>query len=81
MTQEQAEEAEYLRLRAKRHLLGNITLIGELFKLQMLSERIMHAWYARPTARGLVPLCAPRMLIGACARLHLCGTRAACTSS
>jgi len=45
MTQEQLEEAEYLRLRAKRHLLGNITLIGELFKLQMLSERIMHAWY------------------------------------
>ena len=45
MKPEEIEEAEYHRLKAKRHLLGNITFIGELFKLSMLTEKIMHFWY------------------------------------
>jgi translation initiation factor 4G len=36
------EEREEKRIRARRRMLGNIRLIGELFKKKMLTERIMH---------------------------------------
>jgi translation initiation factor 4G len=35
-------EEYYIAQKAKRHGLGLIKFIGELFKLQMLTERIMH---------------------------------------
>ncbi|KAM0910115.1 hypothetical protein ACQ4PT_014374 [Festuca glaucescens] len=35
-------EREEKRLRARRRMLGNIRLIGELYKKKMLTERIMH---------------------------------------
>ncbi|PIN16101.1 hypothetical protein CDL12_11245 [Handroanthus impetiginosus] len=37
-----AEEREEKRLKARRRMLGNIRLIGELYKKRMLTERIMH---------------------------------------
>lgn len=37
-----AEEREAKRVQARRRMLGNIRLIGELFKKTMLTERIMH---------------------------------------
>jgi len=46
-TQAELEELEYLRLKAKRHMLGNITFIGELFKLQMITPKIIFFWYRR----------------------------------
>ncbi|KAL6856105.1 hypothetical protein ACP4OV_018907 [Aristida adscensionis] len=36
------EEREENRVRARRRMLGNIRLIGELYKKRMLTERIMH---------------------------------------
>ncbi|KAK3598299.1 hypothetical protein CHS0354_010275 [Potamilus streckersoni] len=36
------EELEYEETKAKRRSLGNIRFIGELFKLKMLTENIMH---------------------------------------
>ena len=36
------EEAEYKLTKAKRRSLGNIRFIGELFKLEMLTDKIMH---------------------------------------
>ncbi|GAB4844258.1 hypothetical protein Ancab_037622 [Ancistrocladus abbreviatus] len=36
------EEREEKRLKARRRMLGNIRLIGELYKKRMLTERIMH---------------------------------------
>ncbi|XP_030966222.1 eukaryotic translation initiation factor 4G-like isoform X2 [Quercus lobata] len=38
-----AEEREEKRIKARRRMLGNIRLIGELYKKKMLTERIMHA--------------------------------------
>ncbi|XP_059434971.1 eukaryotic translation initiation factor 4G [Corylus avellana] len=38
-----AEEREEKRVKARRRMLGNIRLIGELYKKKMLTERIMHA--------------------------------------
>ncbi|KAG8363470.1 hypothetical protein BUALT_Bualt19G0025800 [Buddleja alternifolia] len=37
-----AEEREEKRIRVRRRMLGNIRLIGELYKKKMLTERIMH---------------------------------------
>ncbi|KZV57948.1 eukaryotic translation initiation factor 4G [Dorcoceras hygrometricum] len=37
-----AEEREQKRLQARRRMLGNIRLIGELYKKKMLTARIMH---------------------------------------
>ncbi|VFQ66315.1 unnamed protein product [Cuscuta campestris] len=37
------EEREDKRLKARRRMLGNIRLIGELYKKKMLTERIMHS--------------------------------------
>ncbi|KAL7615598.1 hypothetical protein Lser_V15G03124 [Lactuca serriola] len=36
------EEREEKRVKARRRMLGNIRLIGELYKKKMLTERIMH---------------------------------------
>ncbi|XAR54216.1 hypothetical protein NMG60_11029250 [Bertholletia excelsa] len=36
------EEREEKRIKARRRMLGNIRLIGELYKKRMLTERIMH---------------------------------------
>ncbi|GKV12697.1 hypothetical protein SLEP1_g23815 [Rubroshorea leprosula] len=36
------EEREEKRIKARRRMLGNIRLIGELYKKKMLTERIMH---------------------------------------
>ncbi|KAK9065448.1 hypothetical protein SSX86_014847 [Deinandra increscens subsp. villosa] len=36
------EEREEKRVKARRRMLGNIRLIGELYKKRMLTERIMH---------------------------------------
>ncbi|XP_062097465.1 eukaryotic translation initiation factor 4G-like isoform X2 [Humulus lupulus] len=36
------EEREEKRIKARRRMLGNIRLIGELYKKNMLTERIMH---------------------------------------
>ena len=36
------EEREQRRTKARRRMLGNISLIGELYKKKMLTERIMH---------------------------------------
>ncbi|XVE76803.1 hypothetical protein DITRI_Ditri13aG0009700 [Diplodiscus trichospermus] len=36
------EEREEKRIKARRQMLGNIRLIGELYKKKMLTERIMH---------------------------------------
>ncbi|XP_057499098.1 eukaryotic translation initiation factor 4G-like isoform X1 [Actinidia eriantha] len=36
------EEREEKRIQARRRMLGNIRLIGELYKKRMLTERIMH---------------------------------------
>jgi translation initiation factor 4G len=38
-----AKEREEKRVKARRRMLGNIGLIGELYKKKMLTERIMHA--------------------------------------
>lgn len=46
MTEEQIEEHEYKRSKLKRRTLGNITFIGELYKLSMLTDKIMHEWYS-----------------------------------
>ncbi|KAL1190885.1 Eukaryotic translation initiation factor 4G [Cardamine amara subsp. amara] len=37
------EEREEKRLKVRRRMLGNIRLIGELYKKKMLTEKIMHA--------------------------------------
>lgn len=37
-----AEEREQIRVKVRRRMLGNIRLIGELYKRRMLTERIMH---------------------------------------
>jgi drug/metabolite transporter (DMT)-like permease len=38
-----AEQREEKRVKARRRMLGNIRLIGELYKKKVLTERIMHA--------------------------------------
>ena len=36
------EELEYAESKERRRIMGNIRFIGELFKLNMLTEQIMH---------------------------------------
>ena len=36
------EELEYAEMTERRRIMGNIRFIGELFKLKMLTEAIMH---------------------------------------
>jgi translation initiation factor 4G len=64
-------EIEEKRLRARRRMLGNIRLIGELYKKKMLTERIMHECikkllgeYQHPDEEDLEALCKLMSTIG-----------------
>ncbi|KQJ83878.2 eukaryotic translation initiation factor 4G isoform X1 [Brachypodium distachyon] len=64
-------EREEKRLRARRRMLGNIRLIGELYKKKMLTERIMHECikkllgeYQHPDEEDLEALCKLMSTIG-----------------
>ncbi|KAI3449031.1 hypothetical protein Pfo_005696 [Paulownia fortunei] len=66
-----AEEREEKRLQARRRMLGNIRLIGELFKKRMLTERIMHGCikkllgqYQNPDEENIEALCKLMSTIG-----------------
>lgn len=65
------EEREEKRLRARRRMLGNIRLIGELYKKKMLTERIMHecikkllGQYQNPDEEDVEALCKLMSTIG-----------------
>ncbi|PWZ43834.1 Eukaryotic translation initiation factor 4G [Zea mays] len=64
-------EREEKRIRARRRMLGNIRLIGELYKKKMLTERIMHECinkllgeYQNPDEEDLEALCKLMSTIG-----------------
>ncbi|XP_020170804.1 eukaryotic translation initiation factor 4G [Aegilops tauschii subsp. strangulata] len=64
-------EREEKRLRVRRRMLGNIRLIGELYKKKMLTERIMHECikkllgeYQHPDEEDLEALCKLMSTIG-----------------
>ncbi|KAL3833033.1 hypothetical protein ACJIZ3_007769 [Penstemon smallii] len=66
-----AEEREEKRLRVRRRMLGNIRLIGELYKKRMLTERIMHecinkllGQYQNPDEENIEALCKLMSTIG-----------------
>ncbi|KAL8500493.1 hypothetical protein ACS0TY_020186 [Phlomoides rotata] len=66
-----AEEREEKRLCARRRMLGNIRLIGELYKKRMLTERIMHecinkllGHYQNPDEENIEALCKLMSTIG-----------------
>ncbi|KAF5472373.1 hypothetical protein F2P56_009095 [Juglans regia] len=50
-----AEEREEKRVKARRRMLGNIRLIGELYKKKMLTERIMHACIQKLLGQSQTP--------------------------
>ncbi|XP_020240923.1 eukaryotic translation initiation factor 4G [Asparagus officinalis] len=65
------EEREEKRIKARRRMLGNIRLIGELYKKRMLTERIMHeciqkllGQYENPDEEDLEALCKLMNTIG-----------------
>ncbi|XP_074571991.1 eukaryotic translation initiation factor 4G-like [Curcuma longa] len=65
------EEREEKKLRARRIMLGNIRLIGELYKKKMLTERIMHecikkllGQYQNPDEEDIEALCKLMSTIG-----------------
>ncbi|XVE74154.1 hypothetical protein DITRI_Ditri11bG0176100 [Diplodiscus trichospermus] len=65
------EEREEKRLKARRRMLGNIRLIGELYKKKMLTERIMHECikkllgeYENPDEEDVEALCKLMSTIG-----------------
>nr|GMC91234.1 eukaryotic translation initiation factor 4G [Ipomoea batatas] len=65
------EEREEKRLKARRQMLGNIRLIGELYKKRMLTERIMHECikkllgeYQNPDEENIEALCKLMSTIG-----------------
>ncbi|EPS61642.1 hypothetical protein M569_13149, partial [Genlisea aurea] len=65
------EEREEKRLRVRRRMLGNIRLIGELYKKRMLTERIMHeciknllGQYENPDEENIEALCKLMSTIG-----------------
>ncbi|XP_020263014.1 eukaryotic translation initiation factor 4G-like isoform X2 [Asparagus officinalis] len=67
-----AAQREEKRIKARRRMLGNIRLIGELYKKRMLTERIMHACiqkllgeYQDPDEEDLESLCKLMSTIGA----------------
>ncbi|XP_009381940.2 eukaryotic translation initiation factor 4G isoform X1 [Musa acuminata AAA Group] len=69
--QQTKEEREVKRLQARRRMLGNIRLIGELYKKKMLTERIMHecikkllGQYQNPDEEDLEALCKLMSTIG-----------------
>ncbi|KAJ9558450.1 hypothetical protein OSB04_013064 [Centaurea solstitialis] len=66
------EEREEKRIKARRRMLGNIRLIGELYKKKMLTERIMHecikkllGQYQNPDEEDIEALCKLMSTIGA----------------
>ncbi|TKY68870.1 Eukaryotic translation initiation factor 4G [Spatholobus suberectus] len=66
-----AEEREERRIKARRRMLGNIRLIGELYKKKMLTERIMHecikkllGQYQDPDEEDIEALCKLMSTIG-----------------
>ncbi|KAG8664037.1 hypothetical protein MANES_01G273000v8 [Manihot esculenta] len=65
------EEREEKRINARRRMLGNIRLIGELYKKKMLTERIMHecikkllGQYENPDEEDIEALCKLMTTIG-----------------
>ncbi|XP_034709374.1 LOW QUALITY PROTEIN: eukaryotic translation initiation factor 4G-like [Vitis riparia] len=65
------EEREEKRIKARRRMLGNIRLIGELYKKRMLAERIMHVCikkllgqYQNPDEEDVESLCLLMSTIG-----------------
>ncbi|XP_019412715.1 PREDICTED: eukaryotic translation initiation factor 4G-like isoform X2 [Lupinus angustifolius] len=65
------EEREERRVKARRRMLGNIRLIGELYKKRMLTERIMHecikkllGQYQDPDEEDIESLCKLMSTIG-----------------
>ncbi|KAF3445622.1 hypothetical protein FNV43_RR10798 [Rhamnella rubrinervis] len=65
------EEREEKRVKARRRMLGNIRLIGELYKKKMLTERIMHECikkllgnYQNPDEEDVEALCKLMSTIG-----------------
>ncbi|KAH6767536.1 hypothetical protein C2S52_018519 [Perilla frutescens var. hirtella] len=65
------EEREVKRLQVRRRMLGNIRLIGELYKKKMLTERIMHecikkllGQYQNPDEENIEALCKLMSTIG-----------------
>ncbi|GMJ01402.1 eukaryotic translation initiation factor 4G, CUCUMOVIRUS MULTIPLICATION 2 [Hibiscus trionum] len=65
------EEREEKRVKARRRMLGNIRLIGELYKKKMLTERIMHECikkllgeYENPDEEDVEALCKLMSTIG-----------------
>ncbi|KAL2460930.1 Eukaryotic translation initiation factor 4G [Abeliophyllum distichum] len=65
------EEREEKRVRARRRMLGNIRLIGELYKKRMLTEKIMHecikkllGQYQAPDEEDVEALCKLMSTIG-----------------
>ncbi|KAL8091996.1 eukaryotic translation initiation factor 4G-like [Apium graveolens] len=65
------EEREEKRVQARRRMLGNIRLIGELYKKKMLTERIMHecikkllGQYQNPDEEDVEALCKLMSTIG-----------------
>lgn len=65
------EEREEKRIQARRRMLGNIRLIGELYKKRMLTERIMHecikkllGQYPNPDEEDIEALCKLMSTIG-----------------
>ncbi|KDP28894.1 hypothetical protein JCGZ_14665 [Jatropha curcas] len=70
-TKQTAEEREEKRVKARRRMLGNIRLIGELYKKKMLTERIMHdcikkllGQYQNPDEEDVEALCKLMSTIG-----------------
>ncbi|XP_068653716.1 eukaryotic translation initiation factor 4G-like isoform X2 [Aristolochia californica] len=65
------EEREVKKVQARRRMLGNIRLIGELYKKKMLTERIMHecikkllGQYQNPDEEDVEALCKLMTTIG-----------------
>ncbi|WOH09285.1 hypothetical protein DCAR_0728741 [Daucus carota subsp. sativus] len=70
-TMQSDEEREEKRIQARRRMLGNIRLIGELYKKKMLTERIMHecikkllGQYQNPDEEDVEALCKLMSTIG-----------------
>ncbi|WCJ23056.1 Eukaryotic translation initiation factor 4G [Euphorbia peplus] len=70
-TKQTPEEREEKRTNARRRMLGNIRLIGELYKKRMLTERIMHecikkllGQYQNPDEEDVEALCKLMSTIG-----------------
>ncbi|XP_038881666.1 eukaryotic translation initiation factor 4G-like isoform X2 [Benincasa hispida] len=66
-----AEEREVNRTKARRRMLGNIRLIGELYKKKMITEKIMHVCikkllgqYQNPDEEDIEALCKLMSTIG-----------------